>query len=59
MSGYFTFVPLFATDVGFDGAGLPLAVYGLTVIVLRALGAKLPDQLGAARLSGVAMVVAA
>ena len=59
MSGYFTFVPLFATDVGFDGAGLPLAVYGLTVIALRALGAKLPDQLGAARLSGVAMVVAA
>ncbi len=59
MSGYFTFVPLYATDVGFDGAGLPLAVYGLTVIVLRAFGAKLPDQLGAARLSGVAMVVAA
>lgn len=59
MSGYFTFVPLYATDVGLDGAGLPLAIYGLTVIVLRAFGAKLPDQLGAARLSGVALVVAA
>jgi predicted MFS family arabinose efflux permease len=57
MSGYFTFVPLYATQVGLDGAGLPLAIYGLTVIVLRAFGARLPDRLGAARLSGVAMVV--
>jgi predicted MFS family arabinose efflux permease len=57
MSGYFTFVPLYATHVGLDGAGLPLAIYGLTVIVLRAFGARLPDRLGAARLSGVAMVV--
>jgi MFS family permease len=57
MSGYFTFLPFYATGVGLDGAGLPLAIYGLTVIVLRAFGARLPDQLGAARLSGVAMVV--
>jgi MFS family permease len=59
MSGYFTFLPFYATEAGLDGAGLPLAVYGLTVIVLRAFGARLPDQLGAARLSGVAMVVVA
>ncbi len=59
MSGYFTFLPFYATGVGLDGAGLPLAIYGLTVIVLRAFGARLPDQLGAARLSGVAMVVVA
>ncbi|MET1231288.1 MAG: MFS transporter [Candidatus Limnocylindrales bacterium] len=57
MSGYFTFLPFYATGVGLDGAGAPLAIYGLTVIVLRAFGARLPDQLGAARLSGVAMVV--
>jgi len=59
MAGYFTFVPFVADGVGLDGAGLPLALYGLVVIALRLVGARLPDRIGAPRLSGVAMVVAA
>lgn len=59
MSGYFTFLPFYADDVGLDGAGLPLALYGLVVIGLRVIGARLPDRVGAPRLSGAAMVVAA
>jgi MFS family permease len=59
MSGFFTFLPFYADDVGLDGAALPLAVYGLIVIALRVVGARLPDRVGAPRLSGVAMVVAA
>jgi MFS family permease len=58
MAGYFAFLPLHAKEVGMTGAALPLAVYAVLVVVLRLVFAKLPDQVGAARLSGVAMVVA-
>ena len=58
MSGFFTFLPFYADEVGLDGAGIPLALYGLVVISLRVMGARLPDRIGAPRLSGAAMVVA-
>jgi predicted MFS family arabinose efflux permease len=57
MAGFFAFVPLHATEIGMDGAALPLAIYAVVVIVLRLFFAKLPDQIGAARLSGVALAV--
>jgi MFS family permease len=57
MAGFFAFVPLHATEIGMDGAALPLAVYAVVVIVLRLFFAKLPDRMGAARLSGVALAV--
>lgn len=59
MSGFFTFLPFYADDVGLDGAGLALGLYGLIVIGLRVVGARLPDRIGAPRLSGAALVVAA
>lgn len=59
MAGFFAFVPLHASRVGLDGAGIPLAMYALIVIALRIAFAKLPDQVGAARLSGAALLVSA
>jgi MFS family permease len=59
MAGYFAFVPLHAKQIGMSGSALPLAVYAVLVIVLRLAFAKLPDQMGAARLSGTALVVGA
>jgi len=59
MAGFFAFVPLHATAVGLDGAGTALALYALIVVGLRIVFAKLPDQVGAPRLSGAAMVVTA
>ena len=59
MAGFLAFVPLYARQVGLDGAALPLAVYALIVVGLRLAFAKLPDQVGAAKLSGGALVVAA
>ena len=59
MAGFLAFIPLRATDVGLGGAGLPLALYALIVVGLRIVFVKLPDQVGAARLSGAALVVAA
>jgi len=59
MAGFFTFLPLHARGMGMDGAGLPLLIYGLVVVVLRVIGATWPDRLGAARLSSAALVVSA
>ena len=59
MAGYFAFVPLHAKQIGMSGSAVPLTVYAALVVVLRLAFAKLPDQIGAARLSGTALVVAA
>jgi MFS family permease len=59
MAGYFAFVPLHAKAIGMTGSAVPLAVYAALVVVLRLAFAKLPDQVGAARLSGTALVVGA
>ncbi len=59
MAGFLTFVPLHASRVGLDGAGIPLAMYAFIVVALRIVFVKLPDQVGAARLSGGALVVGA
>jgi MFS family permease len=59
MAYFLTFLPLYARTIGLDGAGLPLAVYGLIVVVLRLAGARLPDRIGAVRLSGSALVASA
>jgi MFS family permease len=56
MAYFLTFLPLYARTIGLDGAGLPLALYGLIVVVLRLAGARLPDRIGAVRLSGSALV---
>lgn len=59
MAGFFAFLPLHARDVGMEGAGIPLVLYALVVVVLRVVGARWPDRFGAARVSGVALVIAA
>lgn len=59
MAYFLSFLPLYARSIGLDGASLPLAEYGLIVVVLRLVGARLPDRLGAVRLSGSALVAAA
>ena len=58
MAGYFAFVPLHAKAIGMSGSALPLTVYAVLVVVLRLVFAKLPDQVGAARLSGTALIFA-
>jgi MFS family permease len=59
MAGFLAFLPLHTMAVGMGGAGLPLAIYAGLVIVLRIVFAKLPDQIGPARLSGGALAVGA
>jgi len=60
MGGYFTLMPPYVVGtLGLDGARLFLLAFGATVIVSRLVGAKLPDRIGARRLSGTALLVTA
>jgi len=56
MAAYFAFLPLYTTQLGIGSAGPALALYALIVVTLRIVFAKLPDQIGPARLSAVALV---
>ncbi len=57
MAGFLSFLPLYVKQIGLDSAAVPLAIYALIVVGLRVVGAKLPDRLGAVRLSGTAMLI--
>jgi predicted MFS family arabinose efflux permease len=59
MAGFLTYLPLYTPVVGLQGAGLPLTAYALLVVGLRVVGARWPDQFGAARLSSVALAISA
>jgi MFS family permease len=59
MGAYFAFLPLLGDELGLDGVGGYLAAFALVVIGLRIVGARLPDRIGAARLSGTALVLSA
>jgi len=59
MAGFFTFLPGYARGVGLAGASLPLLVYALVVVVLRLVGARIPDRYGSVRVAGVALALVA
>lgn len=59
MGAYFAFLPLLTDQLGTGGAGGYLAFFALVVIGLRLVGARWPDEIGAARLSGTALVLSA
>ena len=58
MGPFFAFLPLMTDDLG-TGASTYFGVFAIVVIVLRVVGAKLPDRIGAARLSGTALIFSA
>ena len=57
IGGFLGFVALHARDVGLDGAGTVLLVYGSVVVVGRLLLAGTTDRLPAARLSVLALLL--
>ena len=60
MGGYFTLMPPYVVGpLGLDGARVFLLVFGGTVILARLAGARLPDRIGARRLSGGALLLTA
>jgi predicted MFS family arabinose efflux permease len=59
MAGFLTFVPLYAMDIGMDGARLVLLVFAGIVVGIRSVGARIPDRLGAARATRMALALSA
>ena len=59
MAGFFAFLPGYAKSIGMTGVSLPLLIYALVVIVLRVVGARVPDRFGQVRVASVALALAA
>jgi MFS family permease len=53
------FVPLYGEDVGIDDVAIVFVTFGLLVLAIRILGARIPDTLGGARAGTVALVTTA
>lgn len=49
MAGFLAFVPLYALDLGLPGSGFLLFGFAAIVVVIRSVGARIPDRLGAIR----------
>lgn len=58
-TGFVAFLPLYVDEVGVDGAGQFLFVYGIIVLVVRVAGARVPDRLGPVRTSSYALAAIA
>lgn len=59
MSGFFAFVPLYVEEIGLKGSRLVFVTLSVVVILIRSLGAKIPDRMGAARSSRAALACSA
>lgn len=59
MGGFLAFVPLYARDLGMGGAGLVLGLFSGIVVLIRSVGARIPDRFGAARTTRVSLVLSA
>ncbi|HEX6331620.1 MAG TPA: MFS transporter [Actinomycetota bacterium] len=55
MAGFLTFVPLYALDLRMGGASLVLALFAGIVVLIRSVGARIPDRLGAGRATRIAL----
>jgi MFS family permease len=59
MAGFLAFVPLYARDLGMGGASLVLGLFSGIVVVIRSVGARIPDRLGAGRATRIALALTA
>jgi MFS family permease len=59
LAGYNTFVPLYALQLGMGGSRLVFVVYSIIVLVIRSVGARIPDKLGPARTARAALAISA
>lgn len=57
MAGFLAFVPLYALDLGMRGSRLVLLVFAGVVVGIRSAGARIPDKLGAARATRLALAL--
>lgn len=55
LGGFATFVPLYALDLGMSGSRLVFVTFSGVVLLVRSLGARLPDILGPGRAARMAL----
>lgn len=59
LAAYTSFLAVHLEDLGIDDAGPYFLVYGVTVLAVRILGARVPDRLGPVRTTTLSLVGAA
>jgi predicted MFS family arabinose efflux permease len=59
MAGFLAFVPLYSRDLGMAGSGLVLGLFSGIVVLIRSVGAKIPDRFGAARTTRISLTLSA
>jgi MFS family permease len=59
MGGFLAFVPLYALDLGMGGASLVLGLFAGLVVLIRSVGAKIPDRIGPGRAVRISLVLTA
>jgi MFS family permease len=57
MGGFLAFVPLYALDLGMGGASLVLGLFAGLVVVIRSVGATIPDRIGPGRAVRISLVL--
>jgi MFS family permease len=55
ITGFSVFLPLYGPEIGVDDVGLVFLVYGIVVLAVRIIGAKLPDRLGPVLAASIAI----
>jgi MFS family permease len=57
MGGFLAFVPLYALDLGMRGSGLVLGLFAGVVVLIRSVGARIPDAIGPGRATRASLVL--
>jgi MFS family permease len=57
MGGFLAFVPLYALDLGMGGASLVLGLFAGLVVLIRSVGATIPDRIGPGRAVRISLVL--
>lgn len=56
LSGFNTFVPLYALSIGMPGSRVAFVIFSGTVLSIRSFGARLPDILGPRKAANAALI---
>jgi MFS family permease len=57
MAGFLAFVPLYALDLRMSGSSLVLGLFAGIVVLIRSVGARIPDRIGPARSARIALTL--
>ena len=58
-AGFYTFLALYAREIGLDGVGSVFGLLAVIIVGIRIVGRRLPDRIGPRRASSLALVLLA